>query len=560
MKHVLPGIWGLMTAAIAMGQTGAVLDFSKISQTSGNLNAELANHGGFGFVSATAYGSLSAAAPFAGNGEVHLITLDDQGEVAHEELVRASDFDFFDEVEGAEFGSSLVAMGDVNGDGIGDFMVGAPGVDDCGALMLLLSHADGYQLQALDIPEGQCLAGDRWGAHLTREGSFFYVGLQSGTGRVLRFSINAQAQLNIDMEYGPSQPELTALLSEGDRFGTGVTLGDLNGDGHPDIVCGAPGDDDGGPNYGAIYQVLLDGNGSITEVIKVSTHSGFFTGFLSSNDDFGISIAILGDLDQDGVVDLAVGAPGDDDGNIDVGAVWILFLRENGNVKRHRKISLQQGNFQHSGLTQSDHFGTRLDAIGDLNGDGTMDLVVGAPGKNDGGPNRGAFYTIFVEYCEAPVATFAYEAQGTTVHFSIPGADGLTYLWNFSDGGFSQEQNPTHTFSSPGTYLVCLTLQGLCDGNHYCTNVTVQSTLSASSGEERDWKLYPNPSQGMVRVESSSVLERVSISDLTGKLVFQQGAQGRKELSIDLSHLSGGLYLVEMGVNGQRYIEKLVLK
>ena len=59
---------------------------------------------------------------------------------------------------------------------------------------------------------------------------------------------------------------------------------------------------------------------------KISSTEGGFTGILDDWDWFGISAAALGDLDGDGVGDLAVGAPGDDDGGSGRGAVWVLFL------------------------------------------------------------------------------------------------------------------------------------------------------------------------------------------------------------------------------------------
>ena len=60
---------------------------------------------------------------------------------------------------------------------------------------------------------------------------------------------------------------------------------------------------------------------------KISDTQGRFTGILDDGDSFGGSVASLGDLDGDGVGDLAVGAPQDDDGGTDRGAVWVLFLR-----------------------------------------------------------------------------------------------------------------------------------------------------------------------------------------------------------------------------------------
>ena len=59
----------------------------------------------------------------------------------------------------------------------------------------------------------------------------------------------------------------------------------------------------------------------------------------------GFAVAALGDLDDDGVLDLAVGAPSDNDGGPSRGAIWLLFLNENGTVKTHEKISDTAGGF-----------------------------------------------------------------------------------------------------------------------------------------------------------------------------------------------------------------------
>ena len=59
---------------------------------------------------------------------------------------------------------------------------------------------------------------------------------------------------------------------------------------------------------------------------KISSTEGSFTGTLEDGDHFGIGVAALGDLVGNGIGDLAVGATNDDDGGLDHGAVWILFL------------------------------------------------------------------------------------------------------------------------------------------------------------------------------------------------------------------------------------------
>ena len=78
---------------------------------------------------------------------------------------------------------------------------------------------------------------------------------------------------------------------------------------------------------------------------KISDTEGGFTGSLDNGDQFGTSVASLGDLDGDGVGVLAVGAAYDDDGGTNRGAVWVLFRNRDGTVKSHQKISDTEGGF-----------------------------------------------------------------------------------------------------------------------------------------------------------------------------------------------------------------------
>ncbi len=138
---------------------------------------------------------------------------------------------------------------------------------------------------------------------------------------------------------------------------------------------------------------------------KISDTEGGFTGTLDNGDWFGGSVASLGDLDGDGVGDLAVGAPLDDDGGFFRGAVWVLFLDKDGTVKSHQKISDTEGGFTGT-LDDGDVFGSSVGSLGDLDGDGVGDLAVGAAQDDDGGGNRGAVWVLFLDGVPACPADF----------------------------------------------------------------------------------------------------------------------------------------------------------
>ncbi len=186
-------------------------------------------------------------------------------------------------------------------------------------------------------------------------------------------------------------------LSDFDRFGSSVaSLGELDGDGTTDLAVGAQLDDDGGPDRGAVWVLFMKTDGTVKGQQKISDTAGSFSGALADGDNFGFSLASLGDLDGDGFTDLAVGAAGDEDGGTDRGAVWVLFLKTDGTVKGQQKISDTAGSFGGT-LTNNDGFGFSVASLADLDGDGFTDLAVGANGDDDGGSNRGAVWVLFLK-------------------------------------------------------------------------------------------------------------------------------------------------------------------
>jgi len=270
-------------------------------------------------------------------GTVWILFLDPDGGVRSAQGISNSQGGFSGVLDGGDtFGTSLAALGHLDGDGLSELAVGAPGG---GTLWILFLESD-----------GTVRSHQRLGGSLTEE--------QRSFGSAL------------------------------------AALGDLDGDGVADLAAGVSGDDDGGTNQGAVRILFLEVDGSIRSESKISATQGNFLGDLDPGDQFGAALAFLGDLDGDGRPELAVGADQDDDGASNQGALWILSLLTNGTVHAHAKVSATQGGFT-GDLDPSDRFGVSATGIGDLDGDGEADLAVGASGDDDGGINRGAVWVLF---------------------------------------------------------------------------------------------------------------------------------------------------------------------
>ena len=206
----------------------------------------------------------------------------------------------------------------------------------------------------------------------------------------------SNATVASDQKISNSAGGLSATLDSGDSFGDGVaTLGDIDGDGVVDIAVGATSDDDGANAAGAVYVLRLNADGTVKAEQKIANATGGLNATIDEADAFGGDLGGIGDIDGDGIGDLAVGAISDDDGASSAGAVYILFLNADGTVKAEQKISNTAGGLSTT-LDASDRFGSSITGLGDVDGDGVRDIAVGAILDSDGAGFAGAVYVLFL--------------------------------------------------------------------------------------------------------------------------------------------------------------------
>ncbi|MCA9108490.1 MAG: FG-GAP repeat protein [Planctomycetaceae bacterium] len=416
---------------------GTVKSHQKISGAAGNLAIVLENNERFG-TSLTNLGDLNgdgigdlgvgSSRDDGGinRGAVYVLFLNIDGTVNSHQKISNTDGNLTATLDDDDwFGHSLTNIGDLDGDGVSDLVVGALGDDDgfggnSGAVYVLFLNADGTVKahQKISDIEGNFTAtledGDAFGLSLTSLGDLdgdgtneLAVGTHSdddggqNRGAVYVLFMNTDGTVESHQKISDTMGNFTATLDDSDFFGAAVTsLGDLDGDGINDLAVGTMGDDDGSTvsflGRGAVYVLFLNADGTVKSHQKISDTEGNFTGMLNDADRFGWSVTSLPDLNGDGIIDLAVGAIGEDYGDMDSGAVYVLLMNTDGTVKARHKISDTDGNFIAS-LDDNDHFGWSVTHLGDLDGDGFTELVVGASGDDDGGSNRGAVYIVSLE-------------------------------------------------------------------------------------------------------------------------------------------------------------------
>lgn len=270
-----------------------------------------------------------------------------------------------------EFGFALDAGYDLNGDGWNDILVGAPsaqvGIALRAGYIRVLSGLDGSTLREIKNTEAEAQFGwsVSWAGDLDGDGvPDILVGAPQA-------SPGAQTNAGSVFVYSGISGILLYRLdgqNADDAFGYAVkTIGDVDGDGIPDFAVGAPFASPAGLYQAGIIYIYSGASGSLLYTIEG----------LEINAGLGFSLGAIADINGDGVHDILVGAPDSSpSGRTDAGSAYI-FSGLDGSQLLH-----------FTGLVSGEEAGISVSSTGNFDNDGFPDLVIGAPSAS---PNNNRF-------------------------------------------------------------------------------------------------------------------------------------------------------------------------
>jgi hypothetical protein len=375
------GLWDVVVGARGNGadDTGAAyVVFGKASTAPVNLDDVANGIGGFKIVGENAFDNagnwvsavsdvngdgrtdLLVGAPFnaaggGSSGAAYVVFGKGDGTTVNLANVAAGigGFKIIGENGSDQAGWTVSRLSDINGDGRADLLVGAYGNDaggtDSGAAYVVFGKASGTAVNLDDVA--------------------------AGTGGFKIIGENAADQLSL------------WALSD---------LGDVNGDGRPDILVGGTQNDTVGTSSGAAYVVFGKTTGTAVNLDDVANGIGGFK-IIAENggDQLGVSASNLGDINGDGLADLLVGAWMNDAGGPDSGAAYVVFGKTGTGAINLDDVAAGIGGFKIIGENVTQLTSDSITGLGDVNGDGLTDMLIGAILDDAGGTDAGAGYVVF---------------------------------------------------------------------------------------------------------------------------------------------------------------------
>jgi hypothetical protein len=324
-------------------------------------------------------------------------------------------------------GSDVGSVGDLNGDGLADIIVGASGADpageDSGRAYVLFGREDTATVSLADVAigvggfamDGEA-AGDHAGARVSGAGDVNGDGVvdlvvaatqanPNGTdsGRTyLVFGNDTGAQVSLaEIAAGQGGFAIDGEAAEDDS-GAVRGAGDVNGDGLQDIIIGAPhAEDYTGRAYVVFGKTSTDG----IQLAGVADGAGGFALLAEAAGDWvGLSAAGIGDLNADGLSDIVVGASRSGVSGEESGRAYVVFGKADGEPVLLGDVAAGVGGFTVDGEAAGDRAGASVDGTGDINGDGQPDIIIGAYRADVGATDTGRAYAVFGKENGEPVA------------------------------------------------------------------------------------------------------------------------------------------------------------
>ncbi len=427
-------------------------------------------------------------------------------------------------------GISVASAGDVNGDGIGDLIIGAYGA----------------------APGGRGFAGES------------YVVFGSAAGFAAGFDLSALDGGNGFTINGTGVADLSGYSV--------ASAGDVNGDGIDDLIIGAYGSDPNGQASAGASYVVFGGTGGFAAGLDLSTldgTNGFAIYGIDASDNSGFSVASAGDVNGDGIDDLIIGAYlADPGGRTDAGESYVVFGSAAGFAAGLDLSALDGGNgFVINGAIASDNSGFSVASAGDVNGDGIGDLIIGAYLADPGGRNAaGESYVVFGSAAGFAAALDlsaldggngfiisgidAFDQSGYSVasagDVNGDGIDDLIIGANIADPGGRSGAGETYVvFGSAGGFAASLDLSTLDGGNGFVINGIDAFDLSgysvASAGDVNG--------DGIGDLIIGAVLADPGGRGGAGETYVVFGSAGGFAASLDLSALDGSNGFVIDGID-----------
>jgi len=148
--------------------------------------------------------------------------------------------------------------------------------------------------------------------------------------------------------------------------------------------------------------------------------------------------------------------------------------------------------------------------------------------------------------------------SGSSFQFisNVTNADSIS--WNFGDGNSGVDSVASHTYVGTGTFQVQMIASNSCMADTVVQDVIVLSTVIKEHIGLEPILLYPNPATDQITIRSQDNFQEICLFDQTGKLVMVKNGVDQKQITIDLSALTSGSYILKLSNNRNQTVERVV--